>query len=116
MRRRWRLTCCRRGMPSAFAAAVDRAERAWRAAREAAERIRLSHLGSAERATVEHVIKLLAMVRDSNSDAERRAAYARACSELARLDRVGGVHLPFAAQAALDAATRGELPAAAGTA
>src|SRR4029453_4695522 len=43
-----------RPQPAAsFGSAVDRAERAWRAAREAAERIRLSGLTPAERATVE---------------------------------------------------------------
>jgi hypothetical protein len=96
---------------SAFVAAVDRAERAWQAAREAAERIRLSRLSPAERATVERVIKLLTTARDSDSDPERLAAYARARSELAKLDRAGVIHLPRAAQAALDTATRGALPA-----
>ena len=80
------------------------------------ERARLSHLAPAERATGERVIKLLTMARDSDSDAERHAAYARARSEMARLDRAGGVHLPRAAQAVLDAAARGELPAATGAA
>jgi hypothetical protein len=47
--------------------AVDRAERAWRAALDAAERIRLLHLAPAERATGERVIKLLTMARDSDS-------------------------------------------------
>jgi hypothetical protein len=95
---------------ASFVAAVDRAERAWRAAREAAERIRLSGLSPAERGAVERVIKLLTTARDSDSDAERLAAYSFARSELAKLDRLGAVHLPRAAQAALDAAARGELP------
>ncbi len=96
---------------AAFVAAVDRAERAWRAAREAAERIRLSGLTPAERGTVERVIKLLTTARDSDSDAERLAAYARARVELDKLDRAGVIHLPRTARAALDAAGRGELPA-----
>jgi len=96
---------------AAFVTAVDRVERAWRAAREAAERIRLSGLSPAERATVERVIKLLTTARDSDSDPERLAAYARARSELAKLDRADVVHLPRTAQAALDAASRGALPA-----
>lgn len=95
-----------------FVAAVDRAERAWQAAREAAERIRLSNLTPAERSTVERVIKLLTTARDSDSDAERVAAYARARTELAKLDRAGVVHVPLPAQAVLDAAGRGVLPAA----
>jgi hypothetical protein len=94
-----------------FVAAVDRAERAWRAAREAAERIRLSGLSPAERSTVERVIKLLTVARDSDSDAERLAAYGRARSELARLDRAGVVHVPRPAKAALDDAAHPALPA-----
>ncbi len=96
---------------TAFVAAVDRAERAWRAARDAAERIRLSGLSPAERGTVERVIKLLTTARDSDSDAERMTAYTMARSELAKLERAGVIHLPRTAQAALDAAARGQLPA-----
>lgn len=99
------------GHGAAFVAAVDRAERAWTAARDAAERIRLSGLSPAERGTVERVIKLLTTARDSDSDPERLAAYARARSELAKLDRAGVIHLPRTAEAALDAAGRGALPA-----
>jgi hypothetical protein len=94
-----------------FGSAVDRAERAWRAAVEAADRIRLSGLSPAERGTVERVIKLLTTARDSDSDPERLAAYARARTELAKLDHAGVIHLPRTAQAALDEAARGELPA-----
>lgn len=94
-----------------FAAAVDKAERAWRAAREAAERIRLSRLSPTERATVDRVVKLLTTARETDNDAERYAAYARARSELAKLDRSGVIPVPRPAQAALDAAARGELSA-----
>jgi hypothetical protein len=94
-----------------FVTAVDRAERAWRAACDAAERIRLSGLSAVERGTVERVIKLLTTARDSDSDPERLAAYARARSELAKLDRAGVIHLPRTAKSALDAAGRGALPA-----
>jgi hypothetical protein len=94
-----------------FVTAVDRAERAWRAAVDAAERIRLSGLSALERGTVERVIKLLTTARDSDSDPERLAAYARARAELAKLDRAGVIHLPRTAQAALDASGRGALPA-----
>jgi hypothetical protein len=99
------------GHAANFVSAVDRAERAWRAAVEAADRIRLSGLSPAERATVERVIKLLTTARDSDSDPERLAAYARARAELAKLDRAGVIHLPRTAQAALDEAARGALPA-----
>lgn len=98
------------GHAAQFVAAVDRAERAWRAAREAAERIRLSGLSPAERRAVERVIKLLTTARDSDSDAERLAAYGRARSELDRLDRAGAVTFPATARAALDTAARGALP------
>ena len=94
-----------------FVAAVDRAERAWRAARDAAERIRLSGLTPAERGTVERVIKLLTTARDSDSDAERLTAYTLARSELAKLDKAGVVHVPLPARSALDVAARGALPA-----
>jgi hypothetical protein len=96
---------------ASFVSAVDKAERAWRAAVDAADRIRLSGLSPAERGTVERVIKLLTTARDSDSDPERLAAYARARSELAKLDRAGVIHLPRTARAALDEAARGELPA-----
>jgi hypothetical protein len=99
------------GHAESFVAAVDRADRAWRAARDAAERIRLSGLNPAERSTVERVIKLLTTARDSDNDAERLAAYARARSELLKLDKAGVVHVPLPARSALDEATRGTLPA-----
>jgi hypothetical protein len=99
------------GHAASFVSAVDRAERAWHAAVEAADRIRLSGLSPAERASVERVIKLLTTARDSDSDPERLVAYSRARAELAKLDRAGVIHLPRTAAAALDAAARGALPA-----
>jgi len=99
------------GHAAEFTASVDRAERAWRAACDAAERIRLSGLSAAERSTVERAIKLLTVARDSDSDAERLAAYSLARTELAKLEKAGVLHLPRTAQAALDAAARGQLPA-----
>lgn len=95
---------------SRFVAAVERAVRTWAAAREAAERIRLGGLDPAERGTVERIIKLLTTARDSDSEPERLAAYTRARTELAKLDRAGVVHVPLPAQAVLDAAARGQLP------
>lgn len=96
---------------ASFVRAVESAERAWRAAEEAADRIRLSGLSPAERSTVERVIKLLTTARDSDQEPERLAAYSRARTELARLDAAGVVHLPRSAAATLDAAARGALPA-----
>jgi hypothetical protein len=95
-----------------YAAAVDQAWRAWRAARDAAQRIRLAGIPEQEQATVQRAIKLLTMARDSDHDAERIAAYAKARAELAKLDRNGTLRLPPAAAAALDAAARGQLPPA----
>lgn len=94
-----------------FVAAVEYAERAWSAARDAAGRVRLSGLPLADRASVERVIKILAVARDTDNDPERYAAYARARAQLARLERTGAVHLPPSARAVLDAAARGALPA-----
>jgi len=93
-----------------FVAAAERTARAWQAAQDAADRIRLSGLAPEERSSVERVLKLLTTARDSDSEPERLAAYARARAELDRLDRVGVVHLPRTARAAIDEATRGALP------
>lgn len=100
------------GHRARFVTAVDQAWRAWHAALEAAERIRLSRIPAEERTTVQRAIKLLTMARDSDHDAERIAAYAKARSELAKLERSGTLRLPAAAAAALDAAARGRLPPA----
>lgn len=101
--------------PAEYAAryrhAVEHAWRCWRAAREAAERIRLAGLPAEERATVQRLVKLLTMARDSGNDAERLAAYAKARTELARLDRTGRLQVPRPALASLDAAARASLPA-----
>ncbi len=93
---------------AAFVEAVDGAERAWVAAREAAGRIRDSNLTPVERAVVERVIKVLTVARESDSAAERQVAYGKARSELARLGQA--LRLPLAAQAAIDGAARGALP------
>ncbi len=96
---------------TSYAAAVDRACRAWQAAKDSAERIRLAGLTPAERASVQRVIKLLTMARDSGHDAERLSAYAKARAELARLEAAGTIHLPRTALAAVDGVARGRLPA-----
>ena len=93
-----------------YVAAVDTAWRAWQAAREAAERIRLSHLPEKERSTVERVVRLLTTARDTDNDAERHVAYGKARSELARLERTTTIRIPRLAQAKLDNAYRGQLP------
>ncbi|MGH9208411.1 MAG: hypothetical protein ACRD1G_17965 [Acidimicrobiales bacterium] len=45
-------------------------------------------------ATVQRAIKLFTMTRDSDHDAERTAAYAKARAEPAKLDRSGTLRLP----------------------
>ena len=94
-----------------YLAAVDLARRSWAAAREAAERIQASHLPEKERATVERVVRLLTTARDSDNDAERLVAYAKARNELIRLEKTGRFRLPRPAKAMLDTASRGQLPA-----
>ncbi|SHK96689.1 hypothetical protein SAMN05443637_11582 [Pseudonocardia thermophila] len=96
----------------AFVRAVEKAERAWQAARDAAERIRLSGLSPDERRSIERVVKLLTTARDSDSDPERHAAYALARAELEKLDRAGVVHVPQPAKIAIEEAARTSLPAA----
>jgi hypothetical protein len=100
------------GAPHAtrFAAAAERAEQAWAAARDAAARIRLSTLDPAERAGVERAVKLLSVARETDSEHERVIAYSRARDALAALDRSGAVHLPRAARDVLDEAARRALP------
>jgi hypothetical protein len=93
-----------------FVAAADLAGSTWRAAQDAAERIRLSGLTPAERSTVERIIKLLTTARDSDSEPERLVAYSLAHSELTKLDRAGVVRVPRTAMAALDEASRRALP------
>jgi hypothetical protein len=102
--------------PAAMAAeyqrAVDAAWRAWRAATDAAERIRLAGLSPEERSTVQRVVKLLTMAEKTGHDAERHAAYAKAREELARLERAGQLRMPTPAMAALDEAARAGLTTA----
>lgn len=95
---------------AAYTVAVAKAQRAWRAAQDAADRIRLSNVPEHERGSIERVLKMLTTARDSSSEHERLTAYARARSELDRLDRAGIVHLPRPAQAALSEASRPTLP------
>lgn len=91
--------------------AVDSACRAWQAARDAAERIRLAGLSPTERSAVQRVVKLLTMAAGTGSDAERQSAYAKARDELMRLERAGSITLPSPARFALDDRARGRLTA-----
>jgi hypothetical protein len=96
-------------MVEEYQRAVDAAWRAWQAAKDAAERIRLAGLSPKERASVQRVIKLLTLAERTGHDAERHAAYAKAREELATLDRAGLLRLPTPALATLDEASRASL-------
>jgi hypothetical protein len=91
--------------------AVAAASRAWQAAKDAAERIRLAGLSPTERSAVQRVIKLLTMAERTGNDAERQSAYAKARDELLRLERAGTITLPRLARFALDDRARGRLSA-----
>ena len=95
-----------------FVAAVERAARAWTAAVEAADRIRVAKFGSGERALVDQALALLALARSSPHEAERRGAYARARSRLGDLERRTGWALPRPAGELMATRARGMLDAA----
>jgi hypothetical protein len=97
------------GDATEFIAAVNSAERAWRAARETAARIELDTLSPQEQASITRIGELLTAARDSDSEPERHAAYVRARAELATLTAAGTIRMPERAQAALDTAARREL-------
>lgn len=85
-----------------FITASDAADRAWRAAREAAERMRMSRFSSEERDALDRAIKLLTVAQDSNHPGERRAAYDKAREQLTSLQRRTGWTLPNPAVAELE--------------
>jgi hypothetical protein len=90
----------------AFAAAVDRADHAWRAATEAAERLRAMQFAPGERALLEQTAALLALARETPHDGERQAAYARAAQRLTELQRRCGWVLPHQAAVVLQREAR----------
>jgi hypothetical protein len=96
-----------------FAMAAERAERAWRAAVDVADRVRVARFALGERAVIDQVLALLALARSSPHEAERRSAYARARSRLADLERRTGWTLPRPAGELLASRARGMLGAAA---
>ncbi|HVH24350.1 MAG TPA: hypothetical protein VNA11_18030, partial [Pseudonocardia sp.] len=95
-----------------FVAAVERAERAWAAAVDAAERTRDARFAPAERRLIEQVGMLLELAMASPYEAERRGAYQRAGRKLAELERRTGWRLPRPAAAELTHRARPELAAA----
>jgi hypothetical protein len=95
-----------------FVAAAERAERAWRAAVDVAERVRTARFGPGERALIDQTLALLSLARSSPHEAERRSAYARARRRLADLERRTGWALPRPAGELLATRARGMLSAA----
>ena len=95
-----------------FLAAVERAERAWAAAVDAAERIRDARFAPGERQLVGQVSTLLELALSSPYEAERRGAYRRAVGKLAELERRSGWRLPRPAAGALEHRARPELASA----
>ena len=96
-----------------FVLAVERAERAWRAAVDTADRVRAARFSPGERALVDQVVALLSLARSSPHEAERRTAYSRARRRLADLERRTGWAMPRPADELLAARARGMLAPAA---
>jgi hypothetical protein len=92
-----------------FVAAAERADRAWRAAVDAADRVRAARFAPGERALLEQTLALLALARSSPHEAERRSAYERARRRLADLERCTGWAVPRPAAELLAARARGRL-------
>jgi hypothetical protein len=96
-----------------FVLAAERAERAWLAAVDAADRVRVARFAPGERALVDQALALLALARASPHEAERRTAYGRARRRLADLERRTGWAMPRPAGELLAARARGILTSAA---
>ena len=95
-----------------FIAAVERAEQAWAAAVESAERTRDIGFEPTERRLLSRVRTLLGIALSSEFESERRTAYQQVHRRLAELERRSGWRLPRPAAAALEQQARGALAAA----
>lgn len=95
-----------------FVAAAEHAARAWGAAVDAAERVRVARFAPGERALLAQVTALLDLARSSPHEAERRSAYERARRRLADLERRTGWALPRPAGELIATRARGALRAA----
>ena len=95
-----------------FVQAAEQAERSWRAAVDAADRVRAARFAPGERALIDQVLALLALARSSPHEAERRSAYDRARRRLAELERTTGWALPRPAGELIATRARGVLRAA----
>ena len=92
-----------------FVAAVERAEQAWAAAVEAAERKRDARFAPGERRLIAQVESLLEVAASSRYESERRTAYQQARRRLAELERRTGWRLPRPAANVLEQQSRGLL-------
>ncbi len=95
-----------------FVAAAERADRAWQAAVDAAERVRAARFAPGERALIDQALALLSLARSSPHEAERRSAYERARRRLADLERRTGWAMPRPAGELIATRARGMLRAA----
>lgn len=104
-------------MARKFIDAAETADKAWTAAREAAEKLRASRFTAEERALIAQGIKLLELAQGGATPAEQEAALGAARSVLAKLERSAGTRLdwrvPRSARAAIDADGKPRLPPAA---
>lgn len=92
-----------------FVAAVERAEQAWAAAVEVAQRKRDARFSAEERRLVAQVQTLLEVAASSGYESERRTAYQHAQRRLAELQKRTGWRLPRPAATALELRARGLL-------
>jgi hypothetical protein len=104
------------GFPGAAAAAeftraAERAERAWSAAVDAADRVGAACFAPGERKLLDQTIKLLTAAESTPHDGERHAAYRRALARLSELEHRTGWVLPGPAVGAVEHRARGMLVA-----
>ncbi len=95
-----------------FVAVAERADRAWKAAVDAADRVRAARFAPGERALIDQALALLSLARSSPHEAERRSAYERARRRLADLERRTGWAMPRPAGELIATRARGMLRAA----
>ncbi|TNC19608.1 hypothetical protein [Amycolatopsis alkalitolerans] len=102
-------------MARKFVEATETADKAWAAAREAAEKLRASRFTTDERALIAQGIKLLELAQGGTTPAEQEAALAAARGVLAKLERSAGTRIdwrvPRPARRAIDRGMPGLPPA-----
>lgn len=101
--------CPGREVAERFVEVVEREERAWAAAVDAALRVGHARFTAGERAMLEQVRALLEVVGSSTFDAERRTAFQQVQRRLTDLARRTGWHLPPRTAVALEHRARGVL-------